>query len=344
MFFSVLVPAYNVEKYLRNCLESIRRQTFQDFEVIVVDDGSTDTTPAICDEYTATDERFRVIHKENGGVVSARKAGAARASGEYLVTVDGDDEIEDDLLFEMHRLITEKDPDLITLGFKVVRENGEFMFERLNDIREGYYAGDTLSDFTSKLFYDKRREGFNCGCVVFSTWSKVIRASIYKESIANVDDKVDKGDDLVAFLYMMKKVKAVVASDYSGYHYRLQPSSLMHVRRVEDLYKQAVLRDEIYRAVAGDREILDRASVCIFSLTYERLLELVGPDTSYRQFREIIQVIKKYHLFDCIKKMGALRQGFSISEKIKLLIIRIGCWRILYRHLMKNMEREAVGA
>lgn len=340
MFFSILVPAYNVEKYLRNCLESIRRQTFEDYEVLLVDDGSTDASPEICDEYARMDQRFHVIHKENGGVVSARKAGAERACGEYLVTVDGDDEIEEDLLYEMHRLILEKQPDLITIGFKVVDENGNFSFERLSDIKAGYYAGETLPRFRSKLLYDKDRAGFNCGCVTFSTWSKVIKTSIYKESIANVNERVEKGDDLVAFLYMMRQVQSVAASDYSGYHYRLQPSSLMHTCRVEDLYRQAILRDEIYRAVGDDPAMVSRASVCFFSLTYERLLELVEPDTTYRQFLDIIQVFRQYRLFDCIKRMRALRQGFSFSEIMKLLIIRTGCWRILYNHLMKNQIRK----
>ena len=340
MFFSILVPAYNVEKYLRNCLESIRRQTFEDYEVLLVDDGSTDATPQICDAYAGMDQRFKVVHKENGGVVSARKAGAERACGEYLVTVDGDDEIEEDLLFEMHRIIIDKQPDLITIGFKVVDENGNFSFERLNDIDAGYYAGETLPEFRSKILYDKDRAGFNCGCVTFSTWSKVIRTAIYKECIRRVDERVEKGEDLVAFLYVMQKVESVFSSDYRGYHYRLQPSSMMHTCRVEDLYRQAILRDEIYRAVGDDTAMVSRASVCIFYLTYERLLELVGPDTTYRQFLDIIQVFRQYRLFDCIKRMRALRQGFSFSEIMKLLIIRTGCWRILYNHLMKNQIRK----
>ena len=339
-FFSILVPVYNVEKYLRECLESIRRQTFEDFEVIVVDDGSTDASSVICDEYAAMDERFRVFHRENGGITSVRKAGAARASGEYLVNVDGDDVIEEDFLFEMHRLVTEKSPDLIACGRKLITENGEFLLEWLNDIEEGYYAGESLTVFTSKLLYDKNREGFNCGCVGWGITTKIVKTSIFKECINKVDNRVVKGEDLVAFLYMMQKAKSVLTSNYSGYHYRQQSSSIMHTHQMEDLHRQAILRDEIYRGVGTDSAMISRASVCVFAETYKLLLQLIGPATSYRQFMDIIQVIENYRLFDCIKKMDIFRQRFSFTGMMKVLVVRFRCWWILYNYEMRKMKRE----
>ena len=91
MLFSVIVPCYNVSAYIRQCIESILSQTFADFELILVNDGSKDCTLEILKEYEAGDVRFRVIDKPNGGLVSARKAGAIAASGDYIVVVDGDD-------------------------------------------------------------------------------------------------------------------------------------------------------------------------------------------------------------------------------------------------------------
>ena len=94
---SVIVPVYNTEKFLNNCIESILNQTHKNLEVIIIDDGSTDNSPAICDEYAKKDSRVKVIHKENGGVSSARNAGLDIASGEYIGFIDGDDVIEPDM-------------------------------------------------------------------------------------------------------------------------------------------------------------------------------------------------------------------------------------------------------
>ena len=98
MLFSVIVPIYNIEKYIRRCIESVLSQSFADFELILVDDGSPDNSGAICDEYAEKDERIQVIHKENGGLVSARQAGIRVASGDYIFHLDGDDAVLPDAL------------------------------------------------------------------------------------------------------------------------------------------------------------------------------------------------------------------------------------------------------
>ena len=96
MMVSVIVPVYNISGYLERCLQSILSQTYVDLEIILVDDGSEDSSGQICDQYAEIDNRIRVIHKKNGGLVSARKAGVSAASGDYVVWVDGDDWIEPD--------------------------------------------------------------------------------------------------------------------------------------------------------------------------------------------------------------------------------------------------------
>ena len=96
MFFSVIVPVYKVEEYLPACIESVLSQTFSDFELILVDDGSPDSCGEICDKYKETDNRIKVLHKENGGLASARKAGIQIAEGDYVFNLDSDDLIEND--------------------------------------------------------------------------------------------------------------------------------------------------------------------------------------------------------------------------------------------------------
>ena len=114
MFFSAILPVYNVEKYLEECVESFLRQTFSDFEVILVDDGSKDSSPAICDEYAKNDSRVKVIHKENGGQSTARNVGLEKAEGQYIVYLDSDDFITSDTFFEdIYNKIQETDSDIV---------------------------------------------------------------------------------------------------------------------------------------------------------------------------------------------------------------------------------------
>jgi len=121
---SVIVPVYNVEKYLAKCIDSILAQTFTDFECILINDGSPDNSPAICDEYAKKDERMKVIHKENGGVSSARNTGLDIAQGEWITFADSDDWVDENYLELMYSNAIKNNCDLSICGFKSVDEKG----------------------------------------------------------------------------------------------------------------------------------------------------------------------------------------------------------------------------
>lgn len=118
---SVIVAVYKAENYLRKCLDSLRAQTFKDFEVLLVDDGSPDGSGAICDEYAARDPRFRVFHKENGGVSSARQFGMDHARGEYTIHADPDDWVEPDMLAELYAKARADQADMVICDYYVDR-------------------------------------------------------------------------------------------------------------------------------------------------------------------------------------------------------------------------------
>ncbi|MGJ0706244.1 glycosyltransferase family 2 protein, partial [Enterococcus avium] len=113
---SIIVPVYDVEKYLKKCVDSILNQTFKDFELILVDDGSPDNSGAICDQYAEKDSRVRVIHKENGGLSDARNAGIEVARGKYLGFVDSDDFVNEDMYKQLYTSIIENNADLSICG------------------------------------------------------------------------------------------------------------------------------------------------------------------------------------------------------------------------------------
>ena len=110
---SIIIPIYNMEKLMRKCLDSILAQTFQDYECLLIDDGSKDGSPAICDEYATKDERFKAFHKPNGGLSDARNYGLARAKGKYTIFFDPDDWVDKDCLKDMYALAVETDADMV---------------------------------------------------------------------------------------------------------------------------------------------------------------------------------------------------------------------------------------
>ncbi|MEO2652605.1 glycosyltransferase family 2 protein, partial [Enterococcus mundtii] len=122
---SIIVPVYKVEKYLKKCVDSIIAQTFTDIEIILVDDGSPDDSGKICDEYAVQDKRIKVIHKENGGLSSARNAGIEMAKGKYLGFIDSDDYIAEDMFEILYDQLLDYDADIATIGMIDVYENKE---------------------------------------------------------------------------------------------------------------------------------------------------------------------------------------------------------------------------
>ena len=115
----MVIPIYNVEKYLKKCIDSVINQTHKKLEIILVDDGATDACPKICDEYLKLDERVKVVHKRNGGLSSARNAGLNVASGEYVCFFDSDDFVDCDMLEQLIKAIEVNDCDVCICGYKV---------------------------------------------------------------------------------------------------------------------------------------------------------------------------------------------------------------------------------
>lgn len=140
---SVVVPVYKVERYLERCVQSIRNQSLRDIEIILVDDGSPDNCPMLCDQYAALDSRIKVIHKENGGLSSARNAGMKIASGKYIGFVDSDDSIQPIMYETLMKILRDKDIDFVMSDYNRILESGKFFLKTL-DINGGLYEKEDI--------------------------------------------------------------------------------------------------------------------------------------------------------------------------------------------------------
>lgn len=198
VLFTVIVPIYRVEKYIRKCVDSIIEQSFCNFELILVDDGSPDNCPLICDEYANKDSRVRVIHKKNGGLVSARNTGIEAAKGEYICFVDGDDWVHKDLLKKVYtEAISEYNPDLIVYGIVKKYENkDENIFTNIED---GYYTRRLMEEkIFPYLMYDCRVP-FCRGLIFPAACNKIYRKKLLADHCCS-NLSIRMGED-VAFVY-----------------------------------------------------------------------------------------------------------------------------------------------
>lgn len=149
---SVIVAAYNIEKYIERCIDSLRNQTYEKIEIILIDDGSVDSTGYLCDMAAQCDKRISCIHKENGGLSSARNTGIKKASGNYITFVDGDDWVEKEYIETLYKNLTGEGADLSILGYAMIWENGS----KLNKTSTTDYLVLNKHDAIRELFVQKK--------------------------------------------------------------------------------------------------------------------------------------------------------------------------------------------
>lgn len=200
---SVIVAVYKAESYIRRCLETIRNQTFTDFEVLLVDDGSPDGSGEICDEYAAADSRFRVFHKENGGVASARQCGVDNARGEYIIHIDPDDWVELNMLELLYRKAVETGAELIICNIMAERESGQTLFSHCIDSENKF-----IIDYKRCNYAYEYRMGLA---------NKLAKRSLYSGVYFPIGLKVCE-DTYVFLIWLSRKVTIATISDYL-YHY-----------------------------------------------------------------------------------------------------------------------------
>lgn len=221
---SVIVPVYNVEPYLERCVNSILRQTYKTLEIILVDDGSTDASPQICDEFARKDERIKVVHKTNGGLSDARNAGLCVASGDYIGYVDSDDWIEDDMYEKMYRSCVEQDASLCVCRY----------FREYANRTEGGGSGECVPLSREELLriYIGGHEQY---VIYNSVWSKLFQRELVEGAVF---PKGRNSEDILYTTRAFCKLGRAVYLDECLYHYVLdREGSIMNVSRGERMFK-----------------------------------------------------------------------------------------------------------
>lgn len=219
---SIIVPIYGIDRYLGICIESILDQTYKNLEIILVDDGSKDRCPEICDLYARKDSRIRVIHKANGGLVSARKAGLEAATGEYVGYVDGDDWIDPGFYEAMVETILEYDSDIVVTGMS--RDLFSISSKITSKIPAGNYEGERLTKLKQNMLTFERFSRIGISTYV---WNKLFKREKLIAHQMCVDNDISIGEDAaVTYPYLMECEKVSVI-DNCDYHYRQREDSML---------------------------------------------------------------------------------------------------------------------
>lgn len=262
--FSVIVPVYGVEKYISRCIDSIIAQDFTDFELIIVDDGSKDTSPEICDRYAANDSRVRVIHKENGGLVSARKAGMAQAHGDYIINVDGDDWIEQGYLRTASEIINEYSPDIVTFAINYVR--GDDVTVDPEPIDEGLYSGDALRTVTDNMLMTPDMRHMH-----YFLWGKAFRRDVIADIELAADERISMGEDVMCVIPAYCRAESVYVSAVPVYDCRCRSDSMSRSYKsshFDDITLGVKLLREVPDQPAGYSQSLDRYAAFMFFVIF----------------------------------------------------------------------------
>lgn len=317
--FSVVVPVYNVEKYVKQCLESIAKQTFRDFELIIINDGSTDSSPKICEEFVNNNFSFaRLINQENTGLALVRARGAKEAKGEYIVNIDSDDWVNDNYLEFMADIIAKHHPDIVATNY-FINEDKLILNKNFDDVLF------TKEDIKKKIYpYLLRGKDYSYFCPV--AWAKAFKKEIFLNSVCST--RIQVGEDGAVTVPSVINSNSLYLASKALYHYRVfdnsmiqkkKPRSYIDVINIQEHLKNKIdLKEEDF-ALQLDRYIAHLAFNCSITQFYGR---------KYKDAKKIIlEELEKPYLKEAIKNIDAA--GFkgklmaNALKKKQILIMKI---------------------
>ena len=298
---SVIVPVYNTEKYLAQCVDTLISQNYDNLEILLVDDGSTDKSGKLCDGFARSDKRIRVIHKENGGLVSAWKRGVCESTGEYLCFVDSDDWVEPCMIADMAEHLRGVPGEIIAGNYVIERETGrEYVWQALPP---GEYDRAAIErEVIPNLLGRERRY------VTVSRCMKLIGRELIEENMKYSDSKVVMGEDMTVMLPALIDCNRLKAIDSAHYHYRYVTESMVH-KYDRKLYGNIQLLREIFLRVVSDKfageELLERQRQVeqeyIFFLLLALKNEARGNPQGYR--KNIFSICKSPEIQRLVREM-----------------------------------------
>lgn len=325
---SVIVPIYNVEKYLNECIDSLRNQTYQNLEIVLVDDGSKDKSGKICDKYAELDDRIKVIHKQNEGLGYARNTGLKYANGKYVTFIDSDDKADEDLIEKLQKGIHDTHSDTCIGGFKRITEQGFITYEEKYE--EAIFDG---SDVYNELFARMLGSAPNKhDAIRMSVWNVLYSMDIIKEyKIEFPSERVFISEDIIWDSEYYKYSNRTVVIDSIAYNYRITPGSLTKKYKPDMLERICFLYNEMNKRLDNDNNKIMRLQRQFF-VNLRTCIKQEKNTISKKSDEEIIMAISKIvnHNVVCSvseEYLKIIKQG---KQKVFVWAVRNKCVKLLW--------------
>lgn len=299
---SVIIPVYNMEKYLCRCMESVLKQTYSNLEIFLIDDGSKDQSAKMCDDYALKDERIKVIHQENGGLSNARNTGLKLATGEYITFLDSDDYVNEKYIEYLYQLLEQYNGDISICGMKRFEEECCEEDTENDDLKKVYGNIEALEI----LCYQKG--------IANSAWGKMYKRSLFE------DIRYPEGmlyEDLAVIYKLLYKAEKVVQGNKKYYYYMQRRDSIMHQNFSKRSMDRIKVSSELLDYVRVNcPEILDAANARFFISNIQVLREIPHKDGEYQEelnyIKKNIKLYRKKVILDTkAKKITRLIAGMS---------------------------------
>lgn len=309
---SVIVPVYKAEAYLHHCVDSLLAQTFKDFEILLVDDGSPDSSGEICDEYARQDRRVRVFHKENGGVSSARQCGLDNARGEYTIHADPDDWVESDMLEALYQKAKTEDADMVICDFYVERN------------RHQVYCRQQPTALDHEVVLCDLFQQLHGSC-----WNKLVKRACYNAYGVRFPEDFSFSEDLYVNVLLLKHDIKVVYLPKAYYHYvqEINENSLMKSYNRQIQSEDLLLYNKLRQTLQNDKKAFKKCSGRVAFIIVWRAFH-AGIDTSFSFY-------KHYHKLAC----NVLRSNnANILIRCLLFLSCIGGYGIIHTVRVKSKQ------
>jgi len=322
---TVIVPIYNVEDYLSMCVDSILAQTYKNIEVILVDDGSTDSSGEMCDKFAERDSRVRVIHQTNGGLSDARNAGLESAQGEYLIFCDGDDWIEKDLLHTAYQAIEKNEGDVAVWGYFADFVDEEERLQR-RDIHE---CSNMVC--TKEMNTDFLLEREILGLIGYA-WNKLYKTALLTENKYKFQKGLSLVEDMIFNKPVLLKAKKVVFLDVIGTHYIQRPRVTLGTKYYPNYFKLKVkacqAREELLKGYHLDFSKVEKTLSALYVGAVLSTVKMIKhancmeKNEKTKMLNQLWFQMNEEHVFEKCKKT-------TVKEKYFLFLVSKKCFQIL---------------
>lgn len=247
---SIIVPVYNAQNYLHKCIDSLLNQNYEDFELILINDGSKDDSKKICDEYAAKDNRIKVIHKENGGVSSARNRGLDEATGKYIMFCDSDDFVREEFCAPLVNLAEGSDDCLVLAGITQIKDDNSMSDDLCPEYKEGESASLTNKEFCDLYVNLNLKAPFN---LTNMPYNKLFCRDIIEKHHIRYDQSIHYNEDFIFNLEYLDKVSNVKIYNKSIYYYYIDAPQSLCKRYFKDIIKMFRAKEDVLKRVIIDK-------------------------------------------------------------------------------------------